>query len=228
MPDDAHVRRGDREGVRDVTVGLVPAEASGSSNCTFCSESARFARVIRCAIVVSGTRNAVAISCVVRPPKSRSVSATRASAGSTGWHAMNTSRSRSSLTTSSGASSKLAETESSSPRAICSRLRSARRACRSASKARLRAAVISQAPGLSGILDSLQRESASTNASCASSSARSTLRISRTSIAISLGDSIRQIAAATRWTSGADMTPDQTTISLLRQRGSSSTSRSSA
>ena len=34
-----------------------------------------FARLIRCAIVASGTRNAFAISAVVRPPTARSVSA---------------------------------------------------------------------------------------------------------------------------------------------------------
>ena len=34
-----------------------------------------FARLIRCAIVASGTRNALAISAVVRPPTARSVSA---------------------------------------------------------------------------------------------------------------------------------------------------------
>ena len=54
------------------------------------------ARTMRCAIVGSGTRNARAISSVVRPPSSRSVSATRASVESTGWQAMKISRSRSS------------------------------------------------------------------------------------------------------------------------------------
>ena len=42
---------------------------------------------MRCATVGSGTRNARAISSVVSPPSSRSVSATRASVDSTGWHA---------------------------------------------------------------------------------------------------------------------------------------------
>jgi len=35
-----------------------------------------FARLMRCAIVDSGTRNALAISAVVRPPTALSVSAT--------------------------------------------------------------------------------------------------------------------------------------------------------
>ena len=43
-----------------------------------------FARVIRCAIVVSGTRNARAISGTVSPPSSRSVSDTRASGARAG------------------------------------------------------------------------------------------------------------------------------------------------
>jgi hypothetical protein len=34
-----------------------------------------FARLIRCAIVASGTRNAFAISAVVKPPRARNVSA---------------------------------------------------------------------------------------------------------------------------------------------------------
>ena len=43
---------------------------------------------MRCATVGSGTRKARAISSVVRPPISRSVSATRASGDSTGWQAV--------------------------------------------------------------------------------------------------------------------------------------------
>ena len=46
------------------------------------------ARTMRWAIVGSGTRKARAISSVVRPPSRRSVSATRASAESTGWQAV--------------------------------------------------------------------------------------------------------------------------------------------
>ena len=72
----------------------------GTSNGTFASASVRLARTIRCAIVASETRNARAISGVVRPPSSRSVSAIRASVESTGWQQVNTSRSRSSATSS--------------------------------------------------------------------------------------------------------------------------------
>ena len=44
-------------------------------NATFDALIVPFARLIRCAIVASGTRNAFAISVVVRPPTARSVSA---------------------------------------------------------------------------------------------------------------------------------------------------------
>ena len=66
------------------------------------SASVRLARTMRCAIVGSGTRNARAISSVVRPPSRRSVSATRASVESTGWQRVKISRSRSSPMSSSG------------------------------------------------------------------------------------------------------------------------------
>ena len=57
-----------------------------------------FARVIRWAIVVSGTRNAWAISATVSPPSSRRVRATLASGASAGWQQVKMSRSRSSST----------------------------------------------------------------------------------------------------------------------------------
>ena len=56
----------------------------------------RLARVIRCAIVVSGTRNARAIWAVVRPHTTRRVSAICACRGSAGWQQVKISRSRSS------------------------------------------------------------------------------------------------------------------------------------
>ena len=55
-----------------------------------------FARLIRCAIVASGTRNALAISAVVRPPTARSVSAIADAGDSAGWQHMNSSTSVSS------------------------------------------------------------------------------------------------------------------------------------
>ena len=56
----------------------------------------RLARTSRCAMVVSGTRKARAISGVDRPPSSRSVSATWAAGASAGWQQVKISRSRSS------------------------------------------------------------------------------------------------------------------------------------
>ena len=47
-----------------------------------------FARLIRCAIVASGTRKAFAISAVVRPPTARKVSAIAEAAVSAGWQHM--------------------------------------------------------------------------------------------------------------------------------------------
>ena len=56
----------------------------------------RFARTRRWAIVGSVTRKARAISGVARPPRVRSVSATRASGASAGWQQVKISRRRSS------------------------------------------------------------------------------------------------------------------------------------
>src|SRR5260370_610687 len=66
----------------------------------------RLARTMRWATVGSGTRNARAISSVVKPPSKRSVSATRASVERTGWQEINMRRKRSSPMSSSSAASK--------------------------------------------------------------------------------------------------------------------------
>ena len=58
---------------------------------------------MRCASVGAGVRNACAISSVVRPHTSRSVSATCASGASAGWQQVKIRRSRSSSTLSSSA-----------------------------------------------------------------------------------------------------------------------------
>ena len=47
------------------------------------------ARLIRCAIVASGTRNALAISAVVKPPTARNVRAIADDGVSAGWQHMN-------------------------------------------------------------------------------------------------------------------------------------------
>ena len=61
---------------------------AGPRTGTRASASVRLARTMRWAMVGSGTRNARAISSVVRPPSRRSVSATRASVERTGWQAV--------------------------------------------------------------------------------------------------------------------------------------------
>ena len=104
----------------------------------------RFARTSRCAIAGSATRNACAISPVVSPPTSRSVSATRLSAASAGWQQVKTSARRSSgiaLTSSSSAGS-------SCRRPMSSALRWKTFSRRMRSIARLRAVVTIHAPGV--------------------------------------------------------------------------------
>src|SRR5437667_8504394 len=49
------------------------------------------ARLMRCAMVASGTRNAFAISAVVNPPTARSVSAIAEAGVRAGWQHMNSS-----------------------------------------------------------------------------------------------------------------------------------------
>ena len=157
-------------------------------------------------MVGSGARKARAISSVVRPPISRSVSATRASVDSTGWHAVNIRRSRSSPMSSSSASSMCSSADSCSlsrSRPISACLRSVSLCRRSRSIARRLAVVISHAPGFSGIPDTGHCSSAATSASCASSSASATSRTIRARPAISFACSIRQTASMARWVSAA-------------------------
>ena len=76
------------------------------------------ARLILAAIVASGTRNARAISAVVRPPTARSVRAVWEAAVSAGWQHRNSRTSVSSVSgTSSGATSAVAVADSRSRRA---------------------------------------------------------------------------------------------------------------
>src|SRR5215218_3338110 len=62
-----------------------------------------FARLIRWAMVVSGTRNARAISAVVSPPTARKVSATCDGGDSAGWQHRNSSDNVSSVAGAGGA-----------------------------------------------------------------------------------------------------------------------------
>ena len=113
----------------------------------------RLARTSRCAIVASGTRNARAISSVVRPPSVRSVSATCASSASAGWQHVKMSSSRSSANGRRRPSSSVDR----APRHV-EQLRLARRSVRSRrmrSIARLRA-VVTQ-PGARVVRDAVAR-----------------------------------------------------------------------
>src|SRR5262245_25189054 len=176
------------------------------------SVSVRLARTIRWATVGSGTRKARAISSVVSPPISRNVSATRASAASTGWQAVKMRRSRSSPMWSSRAASRSgsAASPSASSWLISWCLRSISLWRRRRSMARCLAAAISQAPGLSGMPEFGHCSSAATSASCASSSARPTSRTMRARPAMSLACSIRKTASTVRWMSVAIMATDHT------------------
>src|SRR5579859_623676 len=124
------------------------------------------ARTSRWGMVVSGTRNACAISAVVSPPSSRRVSATRAAAPSAGWQQVNISRSRSSRTGPSSSGSSWACSS-----AAWAYLSSRAASRRSRSMARLRAVVMIHPAGLGGSPADGHRLAASANASWTASSA---------------------------------------------------------
>ncbi len=109
-----------------------------------------FARLIRWAMVASGTRKARAISAVVRPPTARSVRASWAGSASAGWPH---SSSRASVSSASGGDSSAADgsgTTGSSAATATSRRRRAF-SLRHWSVSRREATVSSQARGLSGV-----------------------------------------------------------------------------
>src|SRR5437867_4142232 len=76
----------------------VTSTAAGTSDGRRASRSVRRARTMRCAIGDAGAGRARAISSVVRPPRRRSVSATRGTVESTGWQVVNMRPRRSSPT----------------------------------------------------------------------------------------------------------------------------------
>src|SRR5256885_3720279 len=162
------------------------ASRSGTRNGMRASTIFLFARTSRCAIVASGTRNARAISPVVRPATERSVSATCASRASAGWQHVKMSSSRSS------GRALAVVTFGSSSSAIFSSYRFARR---SRSMPLRLAVVMSHAPGLAGTPSRGQCSSAATSASCTHSSARSKSPRLRTRAAVSRPASSRKTAA---------------------------------
>src|ERR1700716_1961589 len=173
------------------------SSSGGSSNGTRAAARERLAREILCATVDSWTRKARAISSVDSPPRSRSVSATRESGDSTGWHAMKMRRSRSSLT----ALGSLASSSSNAARvgSFCSRVRSRRMR----STPRRLPTAISHAAGLRGTPVSGHCSSAATSASWAMSSATPTSPTDRASPAMSRAASIRHTASISRRTVSA-------------------------
>jgi hypothetical protein len=100
---------------------------------------------------------------------------------------------------------------------------SARR--RSWSIARCFAVAMSQAAGLSGTPETGHCSSADTSASCASSSARPTSRMTRARLAMRRGDSMRQTASMARWVSVAVTATDQITTAAAAQLPPVSTTR---
>ncbi len=126
----------------------------------------RLARTRRCARVVSGSRNAWAISVSPSPQTARRVSATRASSESAGWQQVKTRRNTSS-SRSPGSPGLTVN------RFICSSSAGRRRSRRMRSIAQLRAVTASHAGGFGGTPSAGQRRSAIRNASCRASSAAS-------------------------------------------------------
>src|SRR5215213_4440020 len=138
-----------------------------------------FARTSRCAIVASGTRNARAISVVVSPPRSRSVSATCTSVASAGWQQVKINRSWSSRTGSSSSAGSSGVCSSSTAAAAWRSSRDDSR--RKRSTTRLRAVVMIQPAGLGGTPLCGHRSRAAAKASCTASSAVSMSPHTRTS-----------------------------------------------
>ena len=147
------------------------------------------ARTMRWASVDGAVRKARAISSVVKPQTSRSVSATRASGARAGWQhvKINLSRSSSTLSSSSTAAT-LDPVSSCSVIACCDASNRERR--RIASMALKRPVETSHARGLPGTPSCGQRSSAAAKASCSASSARSKSPSRRMSVARIRRDSV--------------------------------------
>ena len=166
-------------------------------------------------MVGSETRNARAISSVVRPPRRRSVSAARASAESTGWQDVKISRRRSSPTSSSSAVSRstgkrllpLFEIVSKLLVLAVEHLAAAEMVDRAVLGGRHQpgAGVVRECP------EAGHCSSAATSASWARSSASPTSRTIRARPAMIFGDSMRQTASIARWVSVAVTATDHTT-----------------
>src|SRR5665213_3292776 len=150
------------------------------------------ARTSRCAIASSEARNARATCAVVSPQTVRRVSATCTSAAKAGWQQMKISRSMSSSSAASAVSPDTCALSSNSCVSCCCLLR--KLICRrTRSIALLRPTLTSQARGLDGGGASGQRSSATANASCNASSARSKSPTRRINVASALPASPRNV-----------------------------------
>ena len=145
---------------------------------------------------LSGWRYARAISAVERPPTSRSVSAARDTIGSTGWHATNIIRSRSSSISPSSTSASGAVSIVSG--ASCWYLALNVRSRRNRSTAFRFATAINHAPGFRGSPSRGHCTIASVSASCARSSARLTSSTWRARPATRRGNSMRNTVSIAR------------------------------
>jgi hypothetical protein len=145
------------------------------------------ARLMRWAMVASGTRNARAIWAVVSPPTARSVSATCDGAVSAGWQHRNNKVNESSLasTAEPGGGSNAAALASRRRRALSLRHWSASRRA---------ATVISHPRGLCGMPRFAQVTLASSKASCTASSQASKWPWWRTNAPRTCGASSRSVA----------------------------------
>src|SRR5690348_8278161 len=130
------------------------------------------ARLIRCAIVASGTPNAAAICAVDRPPTARRVSAIWLGADRSGWQQPNSSASESSRSAVSASAAGPSNSDGGIASAICSSR--TRRACslRTWSVRRRAATVTSQPRGLAGIPSRGHCNAAASSASWLASSHR--------------------------------------------------------
>jgi hypothetical protein len=161
---------------------------------------------MRCAIVGSGTRKARAISAVVRPPSSRSVSATRASVDSTGWQAVKIRRSRSSpMSSARGVVQRIHEVGHDRGLQRLQVGGQFARACGPGSAAGAAGPARGSWPWSSarrrGCRQAVagQCSSAATSASCASSSARPDVAHHARHVAMILGASMRHTALIAAW-----------------------------
>ena len=129
------------------------------------------ARLIRRVIVASGTRNARAISAVVRPPTARSVSAICDAGDSAGWQHRKSSTSVSSDSVTGRSAAGASQEPGSACRATVSSRRCLACSLRSRSVSRREATVISHPRGLSGVPSAGHCSAAASSASCTASSA---------------------------------------------------------